>query len=402
MGERNVALKNLKVLDLGQVIAGNFASVLLADFGANVIKVEKPEIGDNLRHMGVMHDDVSLQFTVENRNKKCITLDIKTEKGKEVLLKLVKMCDVVIENFAPGVMEGLGLGFEELKGVNPRIIMARISGYGQNGPKKNLFGYDRIAMAYGGLTYLTGFTDRPPLRPGLAVADYMAGLFCAYGILAAVYNRDVVGTGVGQVVDMSLYESVFRIMESAVVDYKLTGTVRERTGNRHILSTPGEHYKTKDGKWLVIAVANDRVFERFAKGINREDLLEDSRFNKQVERSKTENKDIIEDITSKWVEDHTLDECLRTLSKGVPMSPILSIEDIFKEQQYIEREDIIEVMQDELGMISMQGVVPKLSETPGKIEWAGSSLGKFNEEIYKGLLGLSEEEYNDLIKNNII
>ncbi len=403
MKEKGIeALEGLRVLDLGQVFAGNFASALLGDFGAEVIKIERPKLGDGLRYMGRVVDGISMPHTIDNRNKKCVTLDLKSAKGRELFLKLVEIADVVVENYAPGVMESLGLSFADLEKVNPRIILGRISGFGQTGPKRNFYGYDRVGMGFGGITYISGDPDGPPMRPGVAVADYMSGLFCALGVLIALYNRDVVGTGKGQYIDLALYESVFRIIETAVVDYKMFGAVRQRMGNDAPTGAPANNYLTKDGQWVSLAVSNDRVFSRLAAAIGREDLLADQRFAHQVERQFPENKAALDQIAREWIASHDEAECAAAFEGVVPYTKILSIEDIFKEAQYAARENIVAVMQDKIGKIYMQGVVPKLSRTPGKVKWAGASLGSANEEILKGMLGLSDAEYQELVDQSIV
>ena len=404
MRYKGQALEGLRVLDLGQVIAGNFCSVLLADFGAYVIKIERPKVGDGIRYMGSAKDGVSTTHILENRNKHCITLDLKSVKGKEIFFRLLKDADVVVENFAPGVLERMGLGYDVLKKVNPRVILARISGFGQTGPNSSLPGYDRVGIAYGGLTYITGEPDGAPMKPGVGVADYCSGVFMAMAVMMAIYNRDVVGTGEGQQIDLALFESPFRILENTVVEYDLFGTVRERTGNGHPNTAPGNNYLTKDGKWVVVASGNDRVFSRFAKAINRLDLLDDPRFKTNADRTgNQEHKRMIDDICRAWVADHTEKECERTFrANDVPYGAVLSIADIFKEEHYWAREDIIETAQDKIGKVKMQGIVPKFSRTPGQVRWGGASLGYFNKEIYQGELGFTDEEMRQLEDEGII
>jgi len=402
MDKKTGALQGLRVLDLGQVIAGNFCSVLLADFGADIIKIERPGVGDGLRYMGKTIDGISTGHMVDNRGKRCITLNLQEEKGREIFFELLKISDVVVENYAAGVMEKMGLGYDALKKVNPKIILARVSGFGQYGPKSGLSGYDRVGMAYGGITYLTGDPNGPPMRPGLGIADYMSGMFAALGVMFALYHRDAAGSGEGQMIDLGLYESVFRVMESTAVDYKLFGDIRNRVGNKHPLSVPGDHYLTKDGRWVTIASGNDKVFKKLAVAIGREDLLSDPRFVSHGERTKPENRAAIEEICKQWFAERDEKDCAAALEKDVPYSAILNIEDIFKEEHYRARENIIEVMQDTVGKIYMQGVVPKMTGTPGEVNWAGASLGAFNDEIFKGLLGMSDEKIAELKAESII
>lgn len=384
------ALKGLRVLEIGHVVAGPFCSTLLGDFGAEVIKIETPGVGDSLRNMGAMKNETSLWFAVEGRNKKCVTLDLKSKKGKELFKKLVNISDVVVENFRPGTLEKLGLGWDVLQEINKRLILVRISGYGQDGPYTQKPGFDRIANAVGGLTYLTGYPDSPPLRPALAIADYMTGMFAALGVMFALYHRDIQGQNTGQIVDIGLYESVFRVMEDTVTNYSLNGIVRERMGNTHPGSVPGSNYLTSDGKWLVLSIAGDRVFKKFSECLGMPELAEDLRFKTQPDR--LSNRDQIEEITSKWVADHTLQECLDVFSDHIPASPVYSIQDIMQDPHYRARQNIVEVQDQVLGTFEMQNVVPKLSETPGKVRHSGPALGAYNDYIFRELLGLSQAE----------
>lgn len=394
------ALEGLRVIELGQNVAGPFCSTLLGDFGADVIKVEIPDTGDSLRSMGTVINNASTWFAVEARNKKFITIDLKKEEGKELLKKLIKVSDVVVENFKPGTLEKLGLGWEVLQGINQKLILVRISGFGQSGPYKERYAYNRIGLAMGGLTYIEGYPDRLPLMAPIALADYLAGMFAALGVMYAIYYRDVRCKNIGQIVDIGLYESVFRIMEGTVVDYDLNGKVRERTGNDHPGSIPGDNYVTKDGKILAIAVGNDRVFERFADCISMPELKEHPHYKSQPERLKYRTE--LDNIARKWVLGHTLDECLKVFNGEVPISQVFSISDIFEDPQYKSRENIITTSHETLGNIKMQNVVPKLSITPGKVKWPGLPLGKNNEQVLKELLGLDDNEIGILRKNKII
>jgi len=394
------ALDGLRIVEIGQNVAGPFCSTLLGDFGAEVIKVEIPDIGDSLRNMGTIINNSSTWFAVEGRNKKFITINLKKKEGKEIFKNLVKVSDVIVENFRPGTLEKLGLGWEVLQKINKKLILVRISGFGQSGPYKKRYAYNRIGLAMGGLTYISGYPDREPIMIPVALSDYLSGMFAALGVMYAIYYRDVRHKNIGQIVDIGLYESVFRIMEGTVVDYALTGKVRQRTGNDHPGSIPGGHYKTKDGKWIVIAVANNRVFERFADCISMPELKKDPRYKSQPERLKHRRE--LDIITYKWVSEHTLDECLNAFSEKVPISQIFSIKDIFEDPHYSARENIIAVPHKILGTIKMQNVVPKLSITPGKVKWAGLPLGEHNEQIFKGLLGLNDNEIKKLHKNKII
>lgn len=392
-----VALEGLRVIEAGHAVSAPFCGTMLADFGAEVIKIEPPQGGDLLRGMGNFKN---MWFAVDDRNKKCVTLDLRTEKGKELFTELLRSADVFLENYRPGAMAKMGFGWEQIQKINPKLIMASVSGYGQTGPYKAKPGFDRLGMAMGGLTYVTGFPDRAPMRPGLAIADYLTGMFTLSGVLLALYNRDVVGTGKGQHVDTSLYESIFRIMEATVADYSYKGIVRERVGNAHISTIPGGHYLTSDNKYLVLAVGGDKVFAEFAKAIGRAELVEDERFKTGTARQAHRN--ILDDVAAKWVSEHTLQECMDTLGDAVPNGAVYSVEDILKDPHFKARENIVEVITKEFGPILMQGIVPKLSETPGEVRWAGPEMGSFNREIYVERLGLTEEMFEQLKTDGVI
>ncbi|HHV78268.1 MAG TPA: CoA transferase [Firmicutes bacterium] len=393
------ALSGIRVLELGQVVAAPFCGAMMADFGAEVIKVEAPGNGDSLRNMGPITKGESLWFHVENRNKKCITLNLKSYEGKELAKRLVSICDVVLENFKPGTLEKLGLGWEVIHQVNPRTVLCRISGYGQTGPYSNRYGYDRIGLGVGGLTYITGEPSGVPMRPGVALADYLAGIFATAGIMFALRYRDTF-SGEGQVVDVSLYEPVFRIMEFTALDYWLNGRVRERMGTVHPGTVPGGHYRTADGKWICISCANDRVFERLAKAIDREELINDPRFSSHQKR--VENRNEIEAIVAEWVAKHTAEECRIALQDTVPYGPINSIADIFSDPHFAARQDIVEVMDPLLGVLKMQAPTPKLSSTPGMVRSSGPRPGEHNDEVFGGILGLDKSRIRELREQGVI
>jgi formyl-CoA transferase/succinyl-CoA--D-citramalate CoA-transferase len=376
------ALSGLKVLELGQVVAAPFCGALLADFGAEVIKVEPLE-GDGIRQMGPVVDGRSLWYAVENRNKKTISLDLKTAGGKEILDKLIKEADVMTENFRPGVLSKLGFPWERINSLNPRLILARMSGYGQTGPYRNRAGYDRIGVGMGGLTYLTGFKDREPLKPGVSIADYLAGFSAALGILIAIYERDAKGGGQGQEIDIGLYEPIFRILEFTALNYHLTAAVRERTGNLFMATVPGGHFKTKDGKWVSLAVGNDKLFTVLMTLIDRKDMLERPEYKTQVKRQA--NREEIDELMRKWVEGHTAQECFDLLGDHIPIGPIHDIAGIFEDPHYAARGNIAEVADALWGKVKMQGVMPRLSRTPGEVRWIGPDLGQDTWEILEKL-----------------
>ncbi|MDR1733011.1 MAG: CoA transferase [Synergistaceae bacterium] len=391
------ALQGLKVIELGHAVAGPFCSCLLADFGADVLKIEAPGSGDMLRGMGLFPN---LWFTVEDRNKKCVTLDIKSERGKELFTDLLRDADILIQNMRPGTLTKLGFPWDRLQEINPRLILVNISGYGQDGPYRDKPAFDRIGMALGGLTHVTGYRDGPPTRTGIALADFTAGIFGAMGALIAIYNRDVVETGRGQQIDSTLYESILRLMESGLVEYSYAGIVKTRNGNRHIATVPSGHYLTKDEQYLVMAVGGDKLFQKFANLIDMPELLKDERFNTMNARAV--HHDEMEQIAEAWVREHTIQECLDILGNDIPCSKVFTVEDMFKDPHFAARNDIISLETEQFGKLSMQNVTPILSETPGHVHWAGPKMGSYNEKLYLEELKLSREEYDQLRSEGII
>lgn len=391
------ALKGLRVIDMGHVVAGPFCAALFADFGADVIKLETPGRGDEYRYMG---QTAGTSFAVEGRNKRAITLNLRTKKGKELLRELLRSTDILIQNYRPGTMEKLGFGWEELQKINKKLILVSISGFGQTGPYSQNPGYDSIGMAVGGLIYVTGDPNGAPMRPGLVVGDYVTGLMAAVGTMFAVYYRDVVGTGIGQHVDASLYESVFRMMESTAVEYSISGKVRERIGNGHRATVPSGNFQTKDNKWLTISVGNNSLFKAFVDCIGRSDLLEHKQYSTAIERAN--NREEIENIARKWIYEHSLQDCMEVFGGKIPCAPIYSIADIFNDSHYKERNAIIEIVDKNFGKISMQNAFPKLSITPGMVKWSAPELGEHNAEVYKELFGFDEETINILKTEGVV
>ena len=393
------ALKGVRVIDMSSVIAGPFAANIFSDFGAEVIKVEMPGKGDSFRQMGPYSaDGKSIRWSSMSRNKKSITLDLHYDEGKELFLKLVSMSDVIIENFRTGTLDKWGLSMDVLKKANPKIIVTRITGYGQTGPRKAMSGFGTPCTAYSGVTYCSGFPDRPPVSPSYSMADYNAGLFAVVGTMMALYNRDVLG-GEGQEVDVSLFESLFRTQETIVADYFINGRIKERTPKMSGSASPSGTFQTKDGKWVVIVCSTDRTFSYIANAWGREDLKE--KYAKTIDRLKDDA--FITKTTADWVASMNYAELAEVCKReGVPVDLIYSIEDIFNDEHYAARNSIAEVPDEVFGTMKMPAVHPILSKTPGKIEWAGPKLGAFNDEIYKGLLELSDEKMAALKEQNII
>ncbi|WP_424236871.1 CaiB/BaiF CoA transferase family protein [Bhargavaea ginsengi] len=394
-------LTGIRVLDLSTMIAAPYGAVLLGDFGADVIKVEIPKRGDSLRDMGPFHEDEPLRWPALARNKKSLTLDLHTEQGKKILKELVAVSDVVIENFRPGTLEKWGVGYEVLKEVNNDLIMIRVTGYGQTGPNAHKAGFGTPATAYSGFTYLHGYSDRPPISPSFSLTDYITGVYVAFATASALFHRNRADEQKGQFVDISLYESVFRMMEFLVADYDQNGIIKERSPGLSGHSSPAGTFQTKDGHWMVLVTSSDRTFERLAKAMDREDMLSDDRFYTNSVRLK--NFDLTNGIVADWVKQFTRDEIQKYLDEhGVPISPIYSIEDIFSDEHYQARENIVEVEHPRLGTIKMPGVVPKFSGTPGKIRNVGPDLGEHNEEILTELLNYTNADLEELKKSGVI
>lgn len=387
-------LSGIRILDIGTRIAAPFAATLLGDFGAEVIKVELPGTGDFMRTIGPFADHHSLWWAVEGRNKKSITLDLRQARGQEIFRALVQKADVVVENFQPGTLEEWGLGYEALAQINPDLVLTRASVYGQSGPYRDRPGLDRNGIGFGGLLYITGYPDRPPVRPGIIISDYLTGVFNALAIMMALYHRDV-HRGGGQWVDLALYESVFRILEHTLPAYDRLGIVRGREGNRLRNSAPLDNWETKDGQFICIVAAGDGLFPRLARAIGREELLADPRFSSLAARA--QHGDAINGIVGEWCRAHTAAEIEAImLAAQVPVTRAFSIADIVDDPHYAARQDIVTVDDPTIGPLKQPAVYPRLSATPGRIERGAPKLGEHNDEIFRGLLGLSEEEIEEL------
>jgi succinyl-CoA---D-citramalate CoA-transferase len=399
-------LVGLRVLDLGTRVAAPFAATLLGDLGADVIKVELPGSGDFMRSIGPFVDGYSLFWAVEGRSKRSITLDLRKPRGQELLKRLVAHADVVVENFQPGTLEGWGLGYDALAAVNPALVLTRVSVYGQTGPYRDRPGLDRNGIALGGLLYLTGYPDRPPVRPGVVVSDYLTGAFNAFAILAAVYERDrhARESGAaprGQWIDLSLYESILRIMEHTLATYDRTGVVREREGNRLKNSAPLDNWRTKDGKFVCIVAAGDSLFPRLCRAIGREDLLAVPRFKTMGLRA--EHGDELNALVAAWVAERTAADVQTILERhDVPFGVACSVADVFADPHVAARGDIETVDDPTIGPVRMQGVYPRFARTPGRVQGGAPRLGAHNDEVYKGLLGLGDDELARLREEGVI
>jgi crotonobetainyl-CoA:carnitine CoA-transferase CaiB-like acyl-CoA transferase len=373
-------LTGLRVIDVGQLIAAPLAATLLADFGADVVKVERPGMGDAGREMGPRKDDVALWWKVNGRNKRSIALDLKDDADREIFRRLVEQADVLVENYAVGVMDRLGLGYETLREWNPGLIQLSVSGFGQTGPRRHSKGFGRNAEAFSGMAYTTGYPDRPPIHLAFPVADSVSGIFGAFAVLAALRERDTNPTGEGQMVDLALYEAVFRLMEFTAIAYDQLGEVTEREGARSTYVAPVNTWRTKDGKWASFTGSTQAMVERLFRAIGRPDLLTDARF--LTNKARMAHRDELDEILSAWMADHTLAEVTGIFDEHqVAIAPVYSIADIFAEPHYWAREAIIEVDDDELGPVRMQGVVPKFSRTPGAVRHTGPRIDQDRESI---------------------
>ena len=338
---------------------------------------------------------------MQARNKKSITLNLKTEKAQALIKELVKETDIIIENFRAGKLEEWGIGYEDLKKINPKIIMIRISGYGQDGPYSHKPGFGSIGEAIGGVRNITGYPDLPPVRAGISLGDSLASLYAVNSAMMALYHRDMIGSNEGQYIDVALYEAVFSLMESMVPEYDYSGLIRERTGSTLPGIVPSNTYKCSDGKYIVIGGNGDSIFKRLMLAIDREDIAADERFSTNDGRAKA--ADFIDNLISDWTSKHPIAEVQTILDENdVPNGPIYSAKDIVNDVHYQAREMIKEVDIPSLGKLKMPGIVPKFSATPGEIKWPGPKLGEHNHEIYCDLLKLTEADYDQLVKEGII
>ena len=385
------ALAGIRILEPATMGAGPFGPTLLSEFGAEVIKIEIPGQGESVRRIPPLVNDQSLFWADLHRNKRAISLDLRKPEGQRLFKELTRQAEVVTENFRPGTFEKWGLGFETLRQINPGIVMVRVSGYGQDGPYSSQPGFDRIGLAFSGLMHLTGHPEGPPLRVGLAACDWLTGVFNAFGTMLALYWRDAQGGNQGQVVDAPLYESVLRIQESTIPQYDKLGIVRGRQGNRHPGCVPGDNYQTKDGRWVTIVVPNDNAFAGLAKAIGREGLLIDQRF--QDAKGRRENQEELEGMVRHWVAGKASDEVVRIMNKAkVPACLLYTAVDIISDPHIAARNNLVQMEVPGARRLKTVGVIPKLSLTPGQIRWAGPTFAQHNQEIYQGMLGLTEKE----------
>ncbi|HET9105987.1 MAG TPA: CoA transferase [Steroidobacteraceae bacterium] len=396
---KSMPLAGIKVLELGALVAGPYASALLAQFGAEVIKIEQPGEGDPLRKWRKLHKGTSLWWYSQSRNKKSVTLDLKSDAGREIVHRLVRGCDIVIENFRPGTLERWGIGWDALSATNPRLIMVRVSGYGQTGPYRERPGFAAIAECMGGLRYVSGFPDRPPVRVGVSLGDTLAGLYGTLGALMALHHLKVNG-GTGQLIDVALYESVFAIMESLVPEYQMCGHVRERTGSALPGITPSNTYLSADGQYVAIAGNGDGIFKRLMHAMGRDELAGDPEL--ADNEGRTRHSARLDAAISEWTQAHPLAHILEALNQAaVPGGRVYTAADIVTDPHYEARQMIEHHTLADGQPIDIPGIVPKLSATPGRTEWLGPTLGAHTAEVL-GSVGVDAAELARLRSAGII
>lgn len=395
-------LSGLRVIDVGNFLAGPYAAAMMGEFGAEVLKVEHPIGGDPMRRFGTptSRPDATLKWLSESRNKKSVTIDLRQEEGVQLFLRLVAKSDVLIENFRPGTMEEWGLTWEALSAANPRLVMLRVSGYGQTGPYRRRSGFAHIAQAFGGLNYLAGFPGETPVLPGtIPLGDYIASLYGAIGIMVALRHREK--TGRGQIIDVGIYEAIFRMMEEIASVYGVSGKIREREGSGSFVAVPHGHFRTQDDKWIAIACTTDKMFERLAAAMGQPQLSSSGLYGDQ--RKRLAARDTINAIVIEWVASLERAEVLRRcLDEEVPVGKVNSIADIFEDEHFAARGNLAHVMDAELGDIVVPGVVPTLSATPGRIDNLGPPLGNATDQVMRELLGLTAAELQRLHQQRII
>ena len=394
-------LRGLKVIDAGNMIAGPLAATQLADYGADVVKIEQPGIGDSMRHWAPIKDGRSLWWKVIGRNKRLVTLKLSTPEGQELFKALVRDADIVVENYRPGTFERWGLGYDVLSSINPRLILVRVSGFGQTGPYAKRGGYGTIAEAFSGIPSFTGFPDGPPTLPGFPMADSVAATFSAMAAMFAVYNRDQGGSGRGQEIDVSLYEPLFRLAEAQVIGFDQLSIVKARIGNRLAEDSPRNTYRTRDGRWVGISASSQKTFERLAHAMEKPELVADERYLDNA--SRCDNADPLDAEIAAWFAGRDFAEVEEVFARtDVVAGPVLDVRDIFADPHYAARGNIVAVPDDDFGRVRMQGVTPAFADTPGEVRHAGHALGADNHEVFVGELGLDERRFADLQRRGVI
>jgi formyl-CoA transferase len=397
MTQSSLPLQGIKVVEMGQLIAGPFASKMLGEFGADVVKIEPPGVGDPLRKWRKLKDGTSLWWHVQSRNKRSLSLDLKAAEGQDIARQLIAEADVLVENFRPGTLEEWGLGWEALAEINPRLIMLRISGYGQTGPYRDRPGFGVIGEAMGGLRHLSGYPGQAPVRVGVSIGDSLSSLYGVIGVLMALQERQ--RSGLGQSIDVALYESVFAMMESLVPEYDALGYVREPAGSALPGITPSNSYPCNDGRYVLIAGNGDSIFKRLMTLIERPDLGDDPRYAHNDGRS--QHAELIDAAIAEWTQQRGRDEVIAALNEvRVPAGFPYSAADIVADPHYLARQ-MIEQVQTSAGPLKVPGVLPKLSRTPGRLGGGGPALGEHTDDLLAGL-GLSDAQVSGLRERGII
>jgi len=397
---KRTPLDGLRVVDASTVICGPTIGMLMGDFGADVIKIEHPR-GDALRATGCQKDGVGLWFKMANRNKRCITLNFSKGRGQELFKELIKTTDVLIENFRTGTMERWGLGWEDLRAINPRLVMIRVTGFGQTGPYKDRPGFGTIAEAFSGFAAVTGEADGPPTLPAFGLADGVAAAYGTFAAMFALYHRDAQGAGTGQFIDLSIYEPLFQVLGPQPLQFDQLGVVQQRWGNRSKNNAPRNTYQTRDGHWVAISTNAPAIVKRVLTLCGGEDVANDPRF--QTPQGRVEHIEEVDGIVAAWIRERDLAEVLEKFEEAeAAIGPAYSIDQIFEDPQYQARGDIIELEDEELGPLKMTNAFPFMSETPAEIRHAGPAKGRHNEEILCGELGLSADELAELEKQGVI
>ncbi len=403
MTEATLPLAGLRVIDVATVIAAPYCATLLGEFGADVLKIEHPDGGDALRRFGTPSQrGDTLTWLSEARNKRSVTLELRKPEGAEVFKQLIAKTDVLCENFRTGTLEKWGLGWEVLKKINPRLVMLRVTGYGQSGPYKDRPGFARVAHAVGGIAYLAGMPKGTPVTPGsTTLGDYMTGLYGCLGVLMALRHRDL--TGEGQYVDAALYESVFRCTEELAPAFGMFGVVRERAGSSHNdFAVPHGHFSTRDGKWVAISCATDLLFARLAKAMGRPELAASSTYGEQQER--LAHRHDVNEIVRDWCGSLTREEVLaRCYATDTPAGPLNNIADIFGDRQFHARRNLVVMDAPGTGeQVIVPAPVPKLSETPASIRSLGPKLGEHTDEVLRELLGMDDAQIAALHASHVV
>ncbi len=396
-------LAGVRVIEMGQLLAGPFTAARLADFGAEVIKVETPGKGDPMREWGHhRYKDMGLWWPILARNKKSVTINLRDERGQDLVRRLVKSADVLVENFKPGTLEKWHIGPEELHAANPKLIIARVSGYGQSGPYSDRPGFASVGEALGGLRYINGHPDQPPPRSGISLGDTLTGMFAAQGVLMALYQRDALGGGKGQIIDAAIYESCFSFMEGALAEFDKVGVVREPSGTGLANVSPSNIFPTSDGKWVIIAANFDPMFVRLCAAMDQPELAEDERYSTHLARGRHAKQ--LDGLIADWTGARTAAEVTKILeANNVVVGPIYSIADIAKDPHFAARDMIQRVEDERYGDIAVPGFAPKLPESPSAIAWLGRpSPGDDNASIFGSLLGIDDAELQRLKAEGVI